>query len=103
MVQLIAAAGQRTSGGHGRDEVREVERGHGESQPVTRLQQLLPLLPPGQRRVIELRFGIGGDECSPERVAELLDVSPRHVRTLEREALRRLRQSTSPAELRSAA
>src|SRR5262245_21380733 len=53
--------------------------------------------------VIELRFGIGGDEFSTERTAELLDLSPFHVSTLERDALRRLRQLTSPAELSSAA
>src|ERR1700734_256671 len=39
LVQLIAAAGQRAAGGHGRDEVRKVERGQSESQPGTRLQQ----------------------------------------------------------------
>jgi DNA-directed RNA polymerase sigma subunit (sigma70/sigma32) len=70
---------------------------------VTRLQQLLPLLPPAQRHVIELRFGIGRDECSTERAAELLDVSPTAARALERKALHRLRELTSPAELQSAA
>jgi RNA polymerase primary sigma factor len=70
---------------------------------VTPLEQLLARLRPAQRHVIELRFGIRGDECSTERTAELLDISPRKVRALEREALRRLRELATPAELRRAA
>jgi RNA polymerase primary sigma factor len=68
--------------------------------PVERL--LSRLLAP-QRRVIELRFGIRGDECSIEQTAELLDISPRKVKALEREALSRLRELASPVELRPAA
>jgi RNA polymerase primary sigma factor len=67
---------------------------------VTPLEQLLPLLPPGQRRVIELRFGIGRDECSREQASALLNLPRREVRTLERKALCRLRELTSPVELR---
>ena len=70
---------------------------------VTPVQQLLSRLRPAQRRVIELRFGIRGDECSTERTAELLDIAPGAVRALEREALRRLRELASLAELRPAA
>jgi len=70
---------------------------------VTRLEQLLSLLKPAQRRVIELRFGIGGDECSTERTAELLAMSAGKVSALERGALRRLRELISPLELRPAA
>jgi RNA polymerase primary sigma factor len=81
------------------DAYEGVERG----LTVTPLQQLLARLRPVQRRVIELRFGIQGDECTTERTAELLDISPRKVRTLEREALHRLRELATPAELRRAA
>src|SRR5262245_37344338 len=70
---------------------------------VTPLQQLLAQLPPGERSVIELRFGIRGDECSTEQTADLLDLSARKVRALERQALRHLRELASPAELLSAA
>jgi RNA polymerase primary sigma factor len=70
---------------------------------VTPLQQLLARLRPAQRRVIELRFGIRGDECSTERTAELLDISPGKVTALEREALHRLRELATPAELRRSA
>src|SRR5207245_6617968 len=51
-------------------EYERVERG----LSVTRLEQLLSLLQPVQRRVIELRFGLAGEECSPKRTAELLDI-----------------------------
>jgi len=70
---------------------------------VTPLEQLLSRLRPTQRRVIELRFGLRGDECSTERTAELLDISAGRVRALERDALRRLRELASPVELRQAA
>lgn len=70
---------------------------------VTRLEQLLGRLQPAQRRVIELRFGLSGDECSIQRTAELLDIAPSKVRGLERRALHRLRELASPVELRIAA
>jgi RNA polymerase primary sigma factor len=70
---------------------------------VTPLQQLVARLPSAQRSVIELRFGIRGDEWSTEQTAELLEISPRQVTALELEALRRLRQLASPAELRPTA
>jgi RNA polymerase primary sigma factor len=70
---------------------------------VTPLEQLLALLQPAERRVIELRFGFRGDECSIERTAELLGLSSDEVAALEREALRRLRELASPVMLRLAA
>jgi RNA polymerase primary sigma factor len=70
---------------------------------VTRLEQLLSLLEPEQRHAIELRFGLRGEECSTERMAELLECSPEKVRALERRGMRRLRQLASPVELRLAA
>jgi RNA polymerase primary sigma factor len=70
---------------------------------ATRLEQLLSVLESQQRRVIELRFGLRGEECSRERTAELLDISAAKVAALERRALRRLRELTSPLELRLAA
>src|SRR5262249_50544518 len=73
---------------HAGDAYERVER----SLTVSPVQQLLSRLRPVHRRVIELRFGIAGDECSTERTAELLDISPIEVRALEREALRRLRE-----------
>jgi RNA polymerase primary sigma factor len=84
---------------HAGDGYEHVER----RLTVTPLEQLLSLLRPAQRRVIELRFGIHGDECSAERTAELLDISAGRVRALEGQALRRLRELASPVELRPAA
>jgi len=81
----------------------EAYEGVEERLTATPLQQLLAQLRPAQRHVIELRFGIDGDERSTEQTAALLDVSPDKVRVLEREALRRLRELASPVELLSAA
>jgi RNA polymerase primary sigma factor len=68
------------------------------------LDKLLEALPPAQRRVIVLRYGItGGDEHTSEQTAAELDLSPRQVRALERAALRRLRELGSLAELQRAA
>jgi len=84
---------------HAGDGYERVER----RLTVTPLEQLLSRLQPAQRRVIELRFGLRGDECSTERTAELLSLSPGKVKALERGALRRLRELASPVELRPAA
>jgi RNA polymerase primary sigma factor len=84
---------------HASDAYEHVER----RLTVTPLEHLLGLLRPAQRRVIELRFGMQGDECSTERTAELLNMSPRRVKALERDGLRRLRELAAPVELRPAA
>ena len=84
---------------HGGEAYEGVERSLARS-PVS---QLLSRLRPAERCVIELRFGIFDEECSTERTAELLDISPRKVQALERDALRRLRELASPVELRPAA
>ena len=84
---------------HAGDGYERVERG----LTVTPLEQLLTRLRPAQRSVLELRFGLRGDECSIERTAELLNLAPSKVSALERHALRRLRELASPVELRLAA
>jgi len=83
---------------HAGDGYEHVERG----LTVTPLEQLLSRLRPAQRAVIELRFGLRGDECSIERTAELLNLPPDTVTALERHALCRLRELASPVELRLA-
>ena len=93
------ADGASVADPHAGDAYEHVER----RLTVTPLEQLLSLLRPAQRRVIELRFGIRGDECSTERTAELLDIPPGKVRMLERHAIQRLRELASPVELRPAA
>ena len=70
---------------------------------TTRLDELLGLLPPLQREVIELRFGIGGAERTVEKTASALRISIEDALALEQKALGRLRELSSPAELRDAA
>jgi RNA polymerase primary sigma factor len=69
----------------------------------TRLDKLLDALPPQQRQVIALRYGITGEERTTEQTAADLDISPNQVRALERTALLRLRALGSLAELEQAA
>src|SRR3954454_1138954 len=55
------------------------------------IRKALQRLDPTPRRVIELRFGIGGGEpLALREVAKLIGLSPEGVRKLERRALRRL-------------
>jgi RNA polymerase primary sigma factor len=55
------------------------------------IRRALDHLDPSARRVIELRFGIGGGDPLPLReVAKLMGLSAEGVRKLERRALRRL-------------
>ena len=55
------------------------------------IRRALSRLDPNARRVIELRFGIGGGEpLALREVAKLIGLSPEGVRKLERRALRRL-------------
>jgi RNA polymerase primary sigma factor len=69
----------------------------------TRLEKLLDALPLAQRQVIELRYGITGEERTSEQTADDLHMSVEQVRTLEQTALRRLRELSSLAELQQAA
>ena len=84
---------------HAGDAYERVDRNTG-----TPLDELLEALPPAQRRVIVLRYGVmGGDEHTSEQTAADLDLSLRQVGVLERAALRRLRELGSLAELLRAA
>ena len=69
----------------------------------TRLDELLDALPLAQRQVIELRYGIIGEERTSGQTADDLHISVEQVRTLEQMALRRLRELSSLAELQQAA
>lgn len=69
----------------------------------TPLEKLLEALPLQQRQVITLRYGITGDERTTEQTATDLNISPQHVRTIERTALQRLRELSSLADLEQAA
>jgi RNA polymerase primary sigma factor len=69
----------------------------------TRLDTLLDALPPQQRQVIALRYGIAGEERTIEQTATELSISSNRVRALERTALQRLRELGSLADLEQAA
>ena len=61
-------------------------------------------LPEDERKVVRLRFGVGGEEPTPLReTGRRLGFSAEHVRSLEQRALRRLADNEELAELRTAA
>jgi RNA polymerase primary sigma factor len=68
------------------------------------LADALASLEPQERRLLELRFGLGGAEpASIERVADELAISRERVRKLEQGALEQLSRSRELAEEREAA
>jgi len=68
------------------------------------LERALGTLPELERRVVELRFGLGGHEPqSIENVRRKLGVSRERVRRLEYDALERLSRTRELQELREAA
>jgi RNA polymerase primary sigma factor len=68
------------------------------------LEHALASLAPQERRLLELRFGLGGGEpASIERVAEELAISRDRVRRLERDALEQLSRNRELLEDREAA
>jgi DNA-directed RNA polymerase sigma subunit (sigma70/sigma32) len=69
----------------------------------TRLDELVGALPDAQRQVIELRYGLVRGEHTVGDAARRLGLSSQEVEDLEREALRRLRETGSLAELRAVA
>jgi RNA polymerase primary sigma factor len=72
-----------------------------EEQAVVRA---LDMLPEDERKVVRLRFGVGGEDPTPLReTGRRLGFSAEHVRSLEQRALRRLADNEELAELRLAA
>jgi RNA polymerase primary sigma factor len=60
------------------------------------------MLRPRERRVIQLRFGLGdGHQRALDEVARRMGTSRETVRQLERQALGKLRRSNRAGELRS--
>ncbi|HZR94393.1 MAG TPA: sigma-70 family RNA polymerase sigma factor [Gaiellaceae bacterium] len=55
-----------------------------------RIQRAVADLPERQRRIIELRFGFGGESASLETIGKQLGLTRERVRQLESEALHRL-------------
>ena len=64
------------------------------------LQRMLALLPERERRVLECRFGLGGEqEQTLEEVGRRFDVTRERIRQLETRALRKLRALHESREL----
>jgi RNA polymerase primary sigma factor len=68
------------------------------------LENALGTLDDDERRLIELRFGLGGETpLSIERTAKELSISRERVKRMEREALERLSRNRELLEEREAA
>ena len=68
------------------------------------MQQAVSSLPERERNVVELRFGLGGEEPTPLReTGRRLGISAERVRQIEEEALEHLAESGALAALRDAA
>jgi RNA polymerase primary sigma factor len=76
----------------------------GERAEEEAVVRALDELPEDERKVVRLRFGVGGEEATPLReTGRKLGFSAEHVRTLEQKALRRLAGNDELAGLRDAA
>jgi RNA polymerase primary sigma factor len=65
------------------------------------MEDLLETLAPRERRVLQLRFGLGdGHERTLEEVGKRFGVTRERVRQIEAKALRKLRQPARSAALR---
>ena len=68
------------------------------------VQQAVSQLPERERNVVELRFGLGGEEPTPLReTGRRLGISAERVRQIEEEALERLAESGELSSLHEAA
>ncbi len=71
---------------------------------TTAVQQAVMSLPERERNVVELRFGLGGEEPTPLReTGRRLGISAERVRQIEAEALERLAESGELSALHEAA
>jgi RNA polymerase primary sigma factor len=60
-----------------------------------RLQHLLEVLTPRERRIVMLRFGLGGEaEHTLEEIGKHFDLSRERIRQIEQAAMEKLRGSS---------
>ena len=65
------------------------------------VRRLLATLPPRERRVLELRYGIeGGEELTLEELGRQFELSRERIRQIGGKAIERLKQSSDPEEIR---
>jgi DNA-directed RNA polymerase specialized sigma24 family protein len=65
------------------------------------LEEALSWLSYRERRILELRYGLGGDAPqSPERVGRVFAVSPERINTIERQAFKKLQSFGEAQKLR---
>jgi RNA polymerase primary sigma factor len=75
-----------------------------ENAGTSAVQEAVSALPERERDVVELRFGLGGEEPTPLReTGRRLGISAERVRQIEEEALEHLAESGALAALREAA
>ena len=64
-----------------------------------RIEKILRTLSYREQEVVKLRFGIGGEEHSLEKVGHILHVTQERVRQIEAKAIRKLQQPSRSGEL----
>jgi RNA polymerase primary sigma factor len=104
-IQTAARSVQPIMGGTDGD-MRDSIPDHGMRTPMEdllrdrelkRLDTLLGELDPRQRRILEMRFGLGGEEVSTLKgIGEALGVTRERVRQLQNQALQRLSKGLTP-------
>lgn len=76
---------------HGPEALASIEHDDGLLEAIS---GALGTLAPRERRVIELRYGMAGDEHSLQQVADMFEVTPERIRQIEMKAMRKLRHPT---------
>ena len=63
------------------------------NHPEVKTRQLLAALPPGEQRIVRMRFGIDSEVYAVKEVARVLRISEAEIRTVEYKFLGRFRQT----------
>ncbi len=63
------------------------------NHPEEKTRQLLAALPPGEQRIVRMRFGIDSEVYAVKEVAKVLRISEAEVRAVEDKFLGRFRQT----------
>jgi DNA-directed RNA polymerase sigma subunit (sigma70/sigma32) len=63
------------------------------NHPEEKTRRLLAALPPGEQRIVRMRFGIDSEVYAVKEVARVLRISEAEVRAVEDKFLGRFRQT----------